>query len=86
MWTFWSNYLHCCGHVERMPSEEVCKKLCEGSVEGKRPRGRPRKRWLDQVEEYLREKEVMSERVRRKCVKRYMKLDEAKVVCRDRAM
>ena len=43
------------GHVERM-SSEVCKKLYESSVEGKRPRGTPRKRWLDQVKEYLREK------------------------------
>jgi hypothetical protein len=43
------------GHVHRMPGDRVAKRVLEGNPGGRRPRGRPRKRWLDDVEDDLRE-------------------------------
>ena len=43
------------GHVERMPSERAARKSANEKPEGRRLRGRPRKRWLEDVEEDLRE-------------------------------
>ena len=42
------------GHVIRMDDERACKKIFEGKPEGRRRRGRPRKRWQDDVEEDLK--------------------------------
>ena len=53
------------GHVERMPSERLTKKVYESEVEGIRLRGRPRTRWKDGVEWYLSESGVSWEQGRR---------------------
>jgi hypothetical protein len=42
------------GHVERMDEERMSRKLLHGTMEGRRRRGRPRKRWLQDLEEDLR--------------------------------
>jgi hypothetical protein len=42
------------GHVERMEDERMSRKLLHGRMEGRRRRGRPRKRWVHDFEEDLR--------------------------------
>ena len=43
------------GHVERMESESLTKRVYVSEVDGDRGRGRPRLRWRDGVEKYIRE-------------------------------
>ena len=42
------------GHVIRMKETGSVKKIFEGKIEGRRSRGRPRHRWIDDVEDDLR--------------------------------
>jgi hypothetical protein len=42
------------GHIERMSEDRVIKKLYMSKPEGRRSVGRPKMRWLDDVEEDLR--------------------------------
>jgi hypothetical protein len=42
------------GHVERVGEERMQRKLLHGKIEGRWRRGRPRKRWLQSLEEDLR--------------------------------
>ena len=42
------------GHMERMSDERMVKRIYESDVEGRRRAGRPRRRWLDGVEELVR--------------------------------
>jgi hypothetical protein len=42
------------GHVEKMSEERAVKKLFKNIREGKRSLGKPRKRWLDDVENDLK--------------------------------
>lgn len=49
-----SRRLQWAGHVERAPDNRTIKKLSRGKPEGRRNVGRPRKRWLDEVEGDLR--------------------------------
>ena len=37
------------GHVARMGEERVVYRVLVGKLEGKRPLGRPRRRWLDNI-------------------------------------
>jgi hypothetical protein len=41
------------GHVERMQNQRLPKQIATAIIEGTRKRGRPRKRWKDEVEEDL---------------------------------
>ena len=49
------NTLRWFGHVERMESESLTKRVYVSEVDGDRGRGRPRLRWRDGVEKYLGE-------------------------------
>jgi hypothetical protein len=42
------------GHVERMGEVRIPRMLLHGGIEGRRRRGRQRKRWLQSLEEDLR--------------------------------
>jgi hypothetical protein len=46
--------LRWCGHIERMNNEIMPKQIMTTKTEGTRKRGRPRKRWMDEVEEDLK--------------------------------
>jgi hypothetical protein len=43
-----------CGHIERMNNERMPKRIMTTKMEGTRKRGRPRKRWIDEIEEDLK--------------------------------
>jgi hypothetical protein len=42
------------GHVVRMDESRSVKKIFEGKLEGRRGRGQPRLRWINDVEDDLR--------------------------------
>jgi hypothetical protein len=42
------------GHVERMSNDRMTKMILNAKVEGDRKRGRPKKRWINDVEQDLR--------------------------------
>jgi GTP1/Obg family GTP-binding protein len=46
------------GHVERMEENEIWKRMLKGRLYSKRRKGRPRMRWLDDVEGDLKKMEV----------------------------
>ena len=81
------NVLSLFGHVERMSDERMAKKIYAGKLSGKRGRGRPRLTFENTVSKILEEGDVTSMRTPgRACMKRLMKVDEAKEVCRDRSV
>jgi hypothetical protein len=49
------NRLRWIGHVERMEDSRNVKKIFKGKPEGRRGTGRPRKRYLDDVEDDLKQ-------------------------------
>ena len=46
-----SNRLRSLGHVVRMHDERLSKMIMNARMEGRRRRGRPRRRWMDDVQE-----------------------------------
>jgi hypothetical protein len=46
------------GHVKRMEDNAMSKRMLKGRLYCKRKKGRPRMRWLDDVESDLKEMEV----------------------------
>jgi hypothetical protein len=42
------------GHVERMSNDRMPKMILNAKMEGDRKRGRPKKRWINDVEQDLR--------------------------------
>jgi hypothetical protein len=49
-----SKGLECLEHVARMEENRLVKRVLEGHPGGRRKTGRPRKQWLDDIEEDLR--------------------------------
>ena len=47
--------LRCAGHVARMEQSRYAYRVLVGKPEGKRPSGRPRHRWEDNIKMDLRE-------------------------------
>jgi hypothetical protein len=45
--------ISCLGHLERMEEDRMPKKIFTQEMEGTRQRGRPRKRWREEVERDL---------------------------------
>ena len=72
------------GHIEGMNEERLTRRIYVGSVEGKKIRGRPRKQWLQHVDDVMKERGIRSERNNRACRKDVMSVDEARRVCGDR--
>jgi hypothetical protein len=52
------------GHVSRMNETRSVKKIFEGKLEGRRRRGRPRLRWINDVEDDLRKLAVKRKRTK----------------------
>ena len=50
-----SRRLRCAGHVARMEEGKSAYKILTGKPTGKRPLGRPRRRWEDNIRMYLEE-------------------------------
>ena len=46
------------GHVSRLKSDRVPLRMLNGRIHGNRPRGRPRRKWLDAVEEDCQERHI----------------------------
>jgi len=46
--------ISCLGHLERMEEDRMPKKIFAPELEGARRRGRPRKRWREEVERDLK--------------------------------
>ena len=44
-----SRRMRCAGHVARMGEDRVVQRVLVGKPEGKRPLGRPRRRWEDNI-------------------------------------
>lgn len=72
------------GHVERMNDGRLTKQIYKAEMEGVRERGRPRKTWLDGVNETFKRRNIRSTRNRRQCMTRCMDIREAREVCQDR--
>jgi hypothetical protein len=53
---FIAPYTHNWGHVARMGEKRNEYRILAGKPEGKRPLGRPRRRWVDNIKIYFREK------------------------------
>ena len=49
----WNARLHWYGHVKRREEDYVGKRMMEMAVPGRMKRGRPRRRWMDLVREYM---------------------------------
>jgi hypothetical protein len=74
------------GHMERMSNERLTRRIYVGEVEGRRPRGRPKRAWTEQIGLILKERGVKSMNNRRACMKRCMSVEEARNVCQDRSV
>ena len=55
MWVIKSRRMRWAGHVARMGEEMGVHRVLVGKPEGKRPLGRPRRRWVDNIRMDLQE-------------------------------
>ena len=53
------------GHVESMERDRIAKRVCVGKCAGSHSVGRPWKRWIDTVKEYLKKKGLDVRQARR---------------------
>jgi GTP1/Obg family GTP-binding protein len=53
-----SQRIRCLGHVEKMEDKAMPKRMLKGRLYSKRRKGRPRMRWLDDVESDLKKMKV----------------------------
>jgi hypothetical protein len=53
-----SQRIRCLGHVERIEDNAMPKRMLKGRLYSRRRKGRPRLRWLDDVESDLKKMEV----------------------------
>ncbi len=51
------------GHVVRSKEESIAKRAMRLNTEGKRPRGRPKNRWMDRIKEDMRHDNVVPDDV-----------------------
>jgi len=55
LWVIKSRRMRCAGHVARMGEERGVYRVLVGKLERKRPLGRPRRRWVDNIRMDLQE-------------------------------
>ena len=48
------------GHITRMKNSRYPKILLEGTIHGTRPRGRPEKKWIDDIKAFCLEKDIQT--------------------------
>ena len=53
------------GHMERMDENRLVKRMYSGECVGKKPVGRPKKRWIELVRDCLKERNVSMDEARR---------------------
>ena len=58
------------GHVERMNESRLVKRMYSGECVGNRPAGRPKRKWIESVNECLKERNVSLAEARIKVQKR----------------
>ena len=66
----WHFYIYICmfGHVMRREEESMLRVVMTLKMKGKRPQGRPRQRWLDNIDSHLKGKSTSQKEVlRTKC-------------------
>jgi hypothetical protein len=73
------------GHIERMPGTRYTKQIYQGEVVGTRPIGRPKKSWLEGVQDVLNRHRIKTSINKRAVQAKVMKLRDAQVECQDRA-
>ena len=61
------NQLRWFGHVNRMNDNRIAKSIYSARTQGKRPKGRPRRKWVEDIEEALRKRNLTLTEGNRKC-------------------
>jgi hypothetical protein len=67
-----------------MLQKRLTKEIYEADVGGNAGRGRPRRKFLDQIGEVLEKSQARTTRNWRACMRNLMTVEEAKDVCKDR--
>jgi hypothetical protein len=79
------NMLTWFGHVERTYERRLIKEIYKAQLSDNAVRGRPKRTFLDQIREVLEKGQVKSTGNQRTCMSNFMKVEEAKGVCKDRS-